>query len=68
MMVAEYEMSFHQHHRWPLLWEDTGGKGVGAEKSSTSLIQSKRGKERKNTGVMSSDGDLKCLVCYFIHK
>jgi hypothetical protein len=31
------------------LWEDTGGKGVGAEKSSTSLIESKRGKERKKT-------------------
>jgi hypothetical protein len=26
-----------------------GGKGVGAEKGSTSLIQSKRGKERKKT-------------------
>jgi hypothetical protein len=26
-----------------------GGKGVGAEKSSTSLIQSKRGKEREKT-------------------
>jgi hypothetical protein len=26
-----------------------GGKGVGAEKGSTSLIRSKRGKERKKT-------------------
>ena len=52
MMVAAYKKSYHQHHRRRrevLLWEDTGGKGVGAEKSSTSLIQSKRGKEKKKT-------------------
>ena len=41
MMVAAKEISYHQHHCWRLLWEDTGGKGVGAETSSTSLIQSK---------------------------